>query len=89
MEYSERGRYVTEQVALYLANEGTEVDGRRVAFRCADLADSGDLAALATFARATITSLPEAAPVRRELAVNDWERIDWAAVADEVRGLAG
>lgn len=81
MEDSERGRYVTEQVAVWIENDGDYIkNARTVAKLGTD--------ALAEFLREVIQrSRRSSAPwqVSQELAPNDWARIDWAQVAQRIK----
>ncbi|WP_040829060.1 hypothetical protein [Nocardia jiangxiensis] len=91
-EHSERGRYVTEQVALWIANEGDATfykgTNDRIAFIAARHAWDGELDALARFATHLIrTAQPAHAAwqVQQELAPNDYDRIRWEDVAAELK----
>lgn len=84
-----RTEYVSEIIALFIANEG-EFDGdQRIAERAARLAGDGDIPGLRRYVRLIITSgrTLGARQVRDELAANDWDRVDWSRVADELDGL--
>lgn len=83
-EHTDRGRWVTEQIALAIANDGTFVNGERVAFRARDLAAAGDIAGLATFVTHRIKTAADYRVLRAELAANDYQRINWYTVATEV-----
>lgn len=83
-EHSERSRYITDMVALYISNEGTYDGPERIAERAATLAADDDHTALATYVTHIIRTHPEAREVRAEMAGNDYDRIHWADVAAEL-----
>lgn len=92
-EHSERGRYISEIIALWIANDG-DIDpdhGERIAFVAAREAARShqDLAQYATTLIRTARTGSAAAHVRAELAANDFDRIDWAAVSAELEGITG
>jgi hypothetical protein len=79
-EHSDRARYVTEQVALWLAN-----DGEHVAHATALAVN--DLDGLRVYVMMVLRAAPDysaAWQVRQELAENDFGRIHWADVAAEL-----
>ena len=77
---TDRERYVNEQVSLWLINDG---DHYFVA-----QAFDGDLDGLARYVRQVLTTARRpTAPwqVAQELEPGDFERIDWAALAADLR----
>lgn len=89
MEHSDRGRYVTEQVSLWIQNDGEFVDdirrrvdvAREIARRDPELLD------LAAYLSEIIRhAMPYTAPwqVAQELAPNDYDRIDWQSIARDL-----
>lgn len=82
MEHSERGRYVTEQVAVWIENDGEHIaDARR-------LLEWRGVPGLEKFLRNVMNAAPNhSAPwqVAQELAPNDYGRVDWATVADRIK----
>lgn len=78
---TDRSDYVTEQVSLWLQTDGDYIkDARRAA-------DAG-IPNLAAWARIVIlTSVKSSAPwqVKQELAPNDWARIDWAQIVEDIK----
>lgn len=84
MEHSERGRHVTEEVALWIANDGEHVNEAQAN---AAAERGGAYRGLEQFCTRLILHARrgEAAwHVRQELANNDFARIDWRRVADEL-----
>lgn len=85
MEHSERGREVTEQVALWIENDGQRIDKAR------DLYGDGrdfELRAMVTYLRMQLqTALRSSAPwqVAQDLSPRDYDRIDWAIVAERIK----
>lgn len=76
-EFSERGRYVTEQVALWLENDGPRVESARNFILTEGTAGLEDfVTTVCRFARKG----DAAWHVAQELAPNDWARVDWVAV---------
>lgn len=92
-EHSPRGKEVTMQVGLWLANEGDfdpKHDGKRVAEVAAEFARAEDYTALADYATGLIkraVSSQAAWHVKQELASNDFDRINWEDVAQELIGI--
>jgi hypothetical protein len=83
MEHSERARYVTDQVSLWIANDSDYVEQARSFIRT-----EGSVSALGDFLVRVIKSAPQfSAPwqVAQELSANDFGRIHWQDVADELR----
>ena len=80
-EHSERARWVTEQVALWLANDGEyEPVARR-------LARQGALSELGTAYAELIRRAPRGSAawqVAQSLAPDDYDRIRWSDVAAEL-----
>lgn len=88
MEYSERGRKVTEQVSMWIVNDGDHYFAARVYARD-DRANGAlnDDGLLAEYLNAVIRwAVRPSAPwqVAQELAPNDHGRIDWRSVADDL-----
>lgn len=91
-EHSERARYVTTQVALWVANDYETYKAALYALNeCKDFSDP--LYLLRThitmeLRRLTNNYAPGVAGwhVAQELAPNDYARINWVAVADEISG---
>jgi len=80
-EFSDRGRYVTEQVKLWIANDGDYIKSARL-----ELRDKG-VVGLAGFLMAIMSRAAQySAPwqVAQELAPRDYGRIHWDEVADEI-----
>jgi len=78
-EHSERGAYVTHQVSVWICNDGDLIEAARAAVRVGDLA---------RWVKQTIRSAPRySSPwhVGQELAANDYDRVDWQSVADDLR----
>lgn len=83
MEHSERGAYVTEQIALWIANDGEHIEEARANA----LAEPVGLRGMEQYLTRVISLARkgEAAwHVQQELAPNDWARIDWKRVAEEI-----
>lgn len=80
-EHTDRGMWVTDQIAVTIANDGDFLDGERVAFRARDFAESGDIAGLAAFVTNRIKTGVDFRALRAELAANDYDRINWYTVA--------
>lgn len=95
---NEREEYVTDMVATWLANEGEfiTVEGEevRIAEHAAALAEENRLDSLKRFVESIIRTAPTHGPlaaageVRRELAHNDYARINWAEVSAELRATS-
>jgi hypothetical protein len=81
VEHSERGRYVTEQVAVWLENDGEYIAEAR------EVAEEGTETLGAWVTTVLADSREYSAPwqVAQELAPNDWARIDWAIVAERIK----
>lgn len=80
MEHSDRGAYVTEQVKLWIANDSDYVRQAQTVARIGT-------EHLAEFAKDVVLTAPRhSAPwhVAQELAPNDWDRINWKQVAEEL-----
>jgi hypothetical protein len=80
MEHSERGRYVTEQVSLWIQNDGDHY------YEARDRAHNPER--LRAYLGSVIRRAAEdSAPwyVAQELAPNDWDRVDWAQIAEDLR----
>lgn len=78
-EFSERARYVTEQVALWIANDSEYIEGAKER--------AHDPERLRAYLGSIIRRMPKgraAWHVAQELAPNDWDRIDWKRVAEEI-----
>lgn len=78
-EHSDRARYVTEQVALWIENDGHHADEAR---QCAKM--DGEYTYLAQYCTRVIkcAARGEAAwHVLQEMAPNDWVRVHWDEVA--------
>lgn len=83
VEHSERARYVTEQVALWIANDGDHIEEARANI----LAEPNGLRGFEQYLSRVISLARkgEAAwHVQQELAPNDWARIHWDDVAREI-----
>jgi hypothetical protein len=79
---TEREAYVTEQVAVWIENDGKHY------YDAVTLANKEMHDALKRYLTKTIrySRKPQAAwHVGQELAPNDWDRIDWVAVADRLK----
>lgn len=89
-EHTERARYVTEQVALWLANDGDHAERARTLAQRDASAWAGDFPRLAEYVITVLRNpLSEGAAawhVARELAPNDYARIRWADVAHQLVG---
>jgi hypothetical protein len=85
----DREREVTEMVALYISNEGADDSGERIAFRAAAFAKANDLDGLSKYVKRIILTHRNAREVRNEMAKNDWDRVNWKDVADELEGMMG
>ena len=82
-EFSERGRYVTDQVKLWIANNDNHVEAVQSFIRT-----EGSVAGMADYLIRVIRSAePRTAPwhVAQELSANDYARINWQDVARELR----
>jgi len=87
MEHSEyeRGLYVTEQVSLWIVNDGEHYFH---AVRKAGMATDSTFA-IASFIRQTLKTAPNGSVawhVAQELAPNDYGRIDWKSVVNDLVG---
>ena len=83
-EHSDRARYVTEQVALWIVNDGDHVDEARAN---AEAERGGAYRGLEQFCTRVISLARkgEAAwHVGQEMAPNDWARIRWDDVANQL-----
>lgn len=78
MEHSDRGRYVTNQVTLWICNDSNYIKAARKAIKHDALPD--------LLSSILLTSQPYSAPwqVAQELAPNDYNRIDWSSVAEDL-----
>lgn len=93
-EHSERARYVTGQVALWIANDGDWVEGAtHLAGREAAASHTNAYQAAYPALRDYLVGLLRSAKqgeavwhVAQELAPNDYARIHWADVADALLG---
>lgn len=92
-EHSGRAYFVTEQVKLWITNDGEHVEmARRIARTCSEMQgvaiDDGPrwLPLHAHLLRIVTRSRPGTAAwhVGQEMAPNDWSRIWWVDVADEL-----
>lgn len=79
-EHSERGRYVTEQVTLWIENDGKNIESAKKAAKESDAALKECLVWLIKYSPRSSAAWQ----VRQELATNDFDRIDWAAVRASV-----
>lgn len=81
MEHSDRGRWVTFQVQLWIENDGANIVKAR------ELAKQGTQNMAVHLTGLLVTSNPYSAPwqVAQELAPNDYDRIDWESIAVELR----
>lgn len=81
MEHTERAREVTEQVAVWIENDGQRID---VARRCVEFG----VKPLRTYLTMQLqTALRSSAPwqVAQDLSPRDYDRIDWAMVAERIK----
>lgn len=79
-EHSDRARYVTDQVKLWLANDGQFFEAAKVT-----AVDPEWLKRLGEYLLKTAAEGSAAWQVSQELAPNDYERINWEDVAAELR----
>lgn len=83
-EHSERARYVTDQVKLWIANDAEHYEEARGALR------RGGMAAMAEYVRRTLSAPNHGTAawhVAQELSPNDVNRrIHWSDVVDELLG---
>lgn len=78
-EFSERGRYVTDQVKLWLENDGQVIDSAR------KVAAVDGLAGFVEYVSSMVRHQSGAVRhVRQELAENDYSRINWAEIYSEI-----
>lgn len=78
-EHSDRGRYVTDQVKLWLENDGQVIDSAR------KVAAVDGLAGFVEYVSTIVRRQAGAAwHVRQELAENDYGRINWAEIYGEI-----
>ena len=83
-EHSDRGRYVTDQVKLWITNDGDHYE-RVLSF----ITTERSMAGMSDYLVRVIRSAPpHSAPwhVAQELAPNDYARINWYDVAEELKG---
>lgn len=83
MEHSERGAYVTEQVELWICNDSGHYE------RARDIARMQPVDALARYLTHQLKfGIAYSAPWQcgQELAANDYQRIDWNAIAKSLIG---
>lgn len=90
-EHSERARYVTEQVKLWVANDGDHYETARklAGHDAAARAATYPLLAEHLYGVLRATSHPRGSAawqLQQELAPNDYARIHWADVADQLLG---
>ncbi|MEU7814105.1 hypothetical protein [Pseudonocardia sp. NPDC049154] len=83
-EHSDRARYVTEQVKLWIANDGEYYEEARGALRRGGVAGMQDY--LTGVLRDARHESDAAWHVAQELAPNDYDRIRWTDVVDELVG---
>lgn len=79
MEHSDRGKYVTDQVVLWIENDSKFISDARKA--------AGHVDMLREYLTSVIRYAPDhSAPwhVRQELAENDYNRVDWEDVARRI-----
>ena len=81
MEHSERGRYVTEQVSLWIQNDGVFFEPAK-----GMASEPRVLGIYLTIAIKTARRGTAPWHVAQELAANDYGRIDWAQVARDLTG---
>lgn len=77
MEHSDRAQYVTDQVAMWITNDGDHVANAQ------RLAKEGSAHALGSFLITVVRAArPHTAPwhVAQELSANDWGRVHWDEV---------
>lgn len=85
MEHSERGRYVTEQVSVWIENDGELIGEARYRLLAYGVKPGN---AFVRYLEALLRNAPRhSAPwqVAQELSPNDYDRIDWEAVADRIK----
>jgi hypothetical protein len=87
MEHSDRGRYVTDQVSVWICNDSEHIQQARDVLQL-----DGSIQAVALFLTGLIKSArPYSSPwhVAQELAPNDYGRVDWRSVADDLTEMLG
>lgn len=82
MEHSDRAKWVTEQVALWLANDGEFYDTARKLARQGSLPDMAP--AYVELLRRADPRTTHAGWLAAQLAPEDYDRIHWADVAAEL-----
>lgn len=86
-EHSDRARHVTEQVSLWIANDGDYYESAQCWALRDQAADHEGYPQLATYVSSTLrVTRPGSAAwhVARELSPNDLDRIRWADVAAQL-----
>lgn len=84
MEHSERGRYVTDRVSVWIVNDGDHFDRAQTL-----LATTPGTEALGTFLSLELRAARKGTAAwhtAQELAPNDYKRIDWEEVAHQLVG---
>jgi hypothetical protein len=81
MEHSDRGRYVTDQVLTWICNDSEQIEQAQSAAR----RSTGVFTQWASGVIRTARPHMAAWHVRQELAPNDYNRVDWQAVADALK----
>jgi hypothetical protein len=85
MEHSERAREVTEQVALWIENDGERIEAARYKLGVYGVAPGN------AFVKYLEVALRDARPysapwqVAQNLSPNDYDRIDWDMVAERIK----
>jgi hypothetical protein len=82
MEHSDRGRHVTDQVSTWICNDRAHIEAAR------SVAQVHGTERLGQHLTTVIRQSPaHTAPwhVAQELAPNDYGRVDWQAVADDLK----
>ena len=81
MEHSDRGKYVTELVSTWICNDGAFYNKAR---NCASRGVRSLECYILYLLRDFDPPLPTPLQVAQELAPNDYNRIDWQSIADDL-----
>lgn len=79
-----RQQWITEEVCAYLAHCTDRSSGEYIGNIARTIAGRGGVQALRAWAVDLIQTQPSAHHLRTELAANDYDRIDWAAITHEL-----